>query len=49
MHSPRFSELLQLVGVFESAEQRYEDDMVVMLFGLIIQYRSPLFGEGEGG
>lgn len=47
-HSPRFSETQYYIGIFESGEQRYKADVVVMKFGFVMLYRLLSLGEEEG-
>jgi hypothetical protein len=48
-HRPRFLEMLITIGNSESAEYRYEDDVVVMKFRFLMQHRPFPFGEGIRG
>jgi len=48
-HSACFSNVPDVIGVFENVEQRYKDDVVVIQMIKYIQHRFFLLGEGEGG
>ena len=45
-HSPGFAKSLILIGHFANAEQRYNDDVVDMKSGFVMQHRP--FSQGEG-
>ncbi len=49
MHSPHLSKIQKIIGVFDSGEQSYDDDVVDMKFGFKMQRRSLSSGEGKGG
>jgi hypothetical protein len=37
--NPRFSTIQIIVGIFANAEERYKDDVVIISFGFVMQYR----------